>query len=279
VWELCELFEVQRSSYYLWKSKVLERRTNEEKEKELALVVERVFLESRKSYGAIRVHDKLRKEGISDYSVKQVRRIMKKKRLFSVHCKAKKKVVITTDSKGNKSIADNLLKRDFRAVAPNEKWVGDISFIATGEGWLYLATVIDLFSRKIVGYSMSSKIDARLACRAFKMALMRRKNIKQLIYHSDRGSVYGSIAFRQLLLNNKISPSMSRKADCYDNAVAESFFHTLKVELTSQHKYSSRAEAQASISDWIENFYNSKRSHSSLGYCSPNEFEELFSNS
>jgi putative transposase len=123
------------------------------------------------------------------------------------------------------------------------------SYIATGEGWLYLATVIDLFSRKIVGYSMGSNIDAILACRAFKMALMRRKDIKQLIYHSDRGSVYGSLIFRKLLLDNKISPSMSRKADCYDNAVAESFFHTLKVELITQHNYTSRAEAQASISE------------------------------
>jgi putative transposase len=194
----------------------------------MAKIIERIFFESRKSYGAVRVYDKLIKEEINDYSVKQVRRIMKKKRLFSVHCKAKKKVVVTTDSKGNKAIADNLLQRNFQAGAPNEKWVGDITFIPTVEGWLYLATVIDLFSRKIVGYAMSSNIDAKLACRAFKTALMRRKNIEQLIYHSDKGSVYGSLAFRKLLLDNKISPSMSKKADCYDNAVAESFFSYFK---------------------------------------------------
>ncbi len=202
---------------------------------------------------------------------------MKKSRFFSVHCKAKRKVIITTDSRGNKAIAENLLNRDFKASVPNEKWVGDITFIWTDEGWLYLATVIDLFSRKIVGYAMSSNIDAELACRAFKVALMRRKNIKELIYHSDRGSVYGSLAFRELLISNNISPSMSRKGDCYDNAVAESFFHTLKVELITQHKYSSRKSAMISIVDWIEYFYNSRRSHSSLGYCSPNEFEDNFS--
>lgn len=223
------------------------------------------------------MHVEIEKQGVVSCSVKQVRRIMKKKGLFSVHCRKKRKVIGTTDSRGNLNIAENLLQQNFTASAPNQKWVGDITYIWTDERWLYLATVMDLYSRRIVGYAMGSYIDAKLACDAFRMALMRRPQAKELTYHSDRGSVYGSLAFRELLIGNGITPSMSAKGNCYDNAVAESFFHTIKVELIFQNQYKLKISAIWSISEWIENFYNSKRIHSTLGYCSPAEFENRFS--
>lgn len=272
---MCDLFEVQRSSYYGWKCRLPQRELSREQEEKLGIVIEQIFTKSRKSYGGIRVHDQLVKKGITEHSVKQVRKRMVKKGLFSVHCRRKRKVITTTDSRGNKSIADNLLNRDFAATAPNQKWVGDMTYIWTDERWLYLATVMDLYSRKIVGYAMGSQIDAALACKAFQMALMRRLQAEELTYHSDRGSVYGSLAFRELLIQNDITPSMSRRGNCYDNAVAESFFHTLKVELISQNEYKLKISAVFSISEWIENFYNTERTHSTLGYRSPVEFETL----
>lgn len=273
--ELCHLFGVQRSSYYGWKARLPQRKDNHKKQKDLEIVIEQIFIKSRKTYGAIRVHDQLIKKGIKEYSVKQIRRLMRLKGLFSVHCRKKRKVITTTDSRGNKSIADNLLERNFAATEPNMKWVGDITYIWTDERWLYLATVMDLYSRKIVGYAMGDHINAELACKAFKMALMRRHQARQLTYHSDRGSVYGSFEFRELLIANGITPSMSRRGNCYDNAVAESFFHTIKVELIYRTQYKFKVSAIFSISEWIENFYNTERTHSTLGYCSPVEFEEL----
>lgn len=271
--EICELLEVPRSSYYARRSQLSERLVRGEELEKLLVIVEEIFIKSRKSYGAVRIHDQLVKRGITDYSVKQVRRMMREKALFSVHCRRKRKVITTTDSQGNKSIADNLLQRNFSATAVNQKWVGDITYIWTDERWLYLATVMDLYSRKIVGYAMGDHIDARLACKAFKMALMRRPQAKELIYHSDRGSVYGSLDFRELLIANGITPSMSRKGNCYDNAVAESFFHTIKVELIYQNEYRFKVSAIFSVSDWIDNFYNTERTHSTLGYRSPADFE------
>jgi putative transposase len=272
---MVELFEVPRSSYYLWKSRLEARRISREAEEKVEIIIGQIFVKSRKSYGAIRVHDQLIKKNIKEYSVKQVRTIMKRKGLFSVHCRRKRKFISTTDSRGNQAIAENLLQRDFEATGPNQKWVGDITYVWTDERWLYLATVMDLFSRKIVGYAMGSQIDAKLACKAFRMALMRRPQAKELIYHSDRGSVYGSLEFRELLIKNNITPSMSRKGNCYDNAVAESFFHTIKVELIFQNEYKLKLSAVFSISEWIENFYNTERTHSTLGYRSPVEFEAL----
>jgi putative transposase len=274
---MCEALDLHRSTYYHWRAGIENRKEEVKASKELGQQIEAIFLESRKSYGAVRVHDQLKKKGISA-KLKQVRRIMKQKQLFSVHCRRKRKV-ITTDSTGNTRIASNILNRNFTATVPNEKWVGDISYIPTAEGWLYLATVLDLFSRKIVGYATSKNIHAALACKAFTMAVMRRQQPKQLLYHSDRGSVYGSNAFSTILTRNNITPSMSRKANCYDNAVAESFFHTIKVELISQNRYLSRISAAQSIAEWIENFYNPNRTHSSLGYCSPIDFEAKHSDS
>ena len=200
---------------------------------------------------------------------------LRKNGLISVYAKRRRRFVATTDSSKTTAPADNLLARNFTAKAVNEKWVGDVTFIWTPECWLYLAIVIDLFSRKVVGYAIGRNNDAQLACAAFKMAVARRRQPKHLVYHSDRGSVYASNLFKELLVQNQITPSMSRKGNCWDNAVAESFFDTLKVEIIYENNFKLMLSYVSAIIDWIENFYNSKRMHSSIGYCSPAEFEAI----
>lgn len=270
---LCNLVQVSKSSYYYWCQGLEDRELSVQAEKDLYFKIKRIFIESRKSYGVPRIHTALLRDGVA-CSRRQIGRIMRKNKLISVHCK-QRAFITTTDSTKTKAPAENLLDRNFKANSPNEKWVGDVTYIRTGEGWVYLATVIDLFSRKIVGYKLGARNDAVLACAAFQMALARRKQPKQLIYHSDRGSVYASNEFKTLLTNNNIIPSMSRKGNCWDNAVAESFFHTLKVELIYQTKFRLKISALSSITNWIEDFYNPRRMHSSLGYCSPDEFEQI----
>ena len=197
---------------------------------------------------------------------------MKKKGL---RCKTKRKFKMTTDSNHQLPIAPNLLKRDFTAGAPDLKYVGDITYIWTQEGWLYLATVIDLFSRRLVGWSMDSRMTATLVNDALLMALWRRKPKRGLLWHTDRGSQYASDSHRQLLQEYGIKQSMSRKGNCWDNSVAESFFHTLKTELTHHVTYKTREEAQQAIFEYIEVFYNQKRIHSANDYLSPAEYEEV----
>ena len=269
--KLCSLVKVSKSSYYHWCSAMEQRELSAKAEKELFYKIKQIFIESKKSYGVPRVWRELLRNGVS-CSRRQVGRIMRKNKLISVHCR-RRRFISTTDSSRTRAPSENLLNRNFKAKAINENWVGDITYIRTGEGWVYLATVIDLFSRKVVGYALSDKIDANLACTAFKRAVVRRQSPRHLIYHSDRGSVYASQDFKSLLASNEIKPSMSRKGNCWDNAVAESFFHTLKVELIYQTKFNLKISAVFSINDWIDNFYNPKRMHSSIGYCSPDEFE------
>jgi transposase InsO family protein len=184
--------------------------------------------------------------------------------------------VTTTDSNHCFPIAANLLNRDFHADQPNQKWVADITFIPTAEGWLYLAGVLDLFSRKVVGWEMSNRIDADLVERALRMALYQRQPGRGLIHHSDRGSQYASHQIRNLLAANQIQVSMSGKGNCYDNAVMESFFGTLKNEWVHHQRYQSRYQARLDIFKYIEGFYNTVRLHSTLGYMSPNEFEAMY---
>ena len=271
---LCELVEISRSSYYHWCSTFEQRELSVEQERELFVEINKIFIESRRSYGVPRVWRSLIRQGIA-CSRREVGRIMRKNRLISTHCRRKRKFVVTTDSSKTQTPAQNILNRDFSAKEPNQKWVGDITYIRTAQGWLYLASVIDLFSRKIVGYALSAYNDAALACAAFTMAVVRRRKPTHLVYHSDRGSVYASKDFKDLLSKNNITPSMSRKANCWDNSVAESFFHTLKVELIYQNEYKYRTAALASITQWIETFYNPKRMHSYLDYYSPDEFEMI----
>ncbi len=190
-----------------------------------------------------------------------------------IQAKRRKKFKATTNSDHNLPIAKNRLKRRFRAKKLNHAWVSDITYIATDEGWLYLSTFIDLCSRKVVGWSMSSRMTADLVVNAFRMALFRQKRKAPRLVHSDRGSQYASEAFRKELKSHGCKQSMSRKADCWDNAVAESFFGTLKTELVHHERYKTREEARMSIFDYIETFYNKRRLHSYLDYVSPDEFE------
>lgn len=179
----------------------------------------------------------------------------------------------TTDSAHGLPIAPNLLNREFSAAAPNQKWVGDITYIPTQEGWLYLAVVLDLYARKVVGWAMSATVDANLAIASLQMALTHRQPPAELLYHSDRGSQYASFACQSLLLNHGVRISMSRTGNVHDNAVAESFYSTLKVELVHRRNFRSRTEARLAIFDFIERFYNRRRRHSTLGYLSPEAYE------
>jgi transposase InsO family protein len=194
-------------------------------------------------------------------------------RLHQIAAKRKRRYIVTTDSKHDLPVADNKLDQDFTASKANEKWVTDITYIWTKEGWLYLAVVLDLFSRKVVGWAMDNNMERGLVITALTMALQTRKPPKGLLHHSDRGSQYASNDYQQLLKNNKICCSMSRKGNCYDNAVMESFFATLKQELVYHRLYQNRKEAKQDIFEYIEVWYNRKRMHSTLGYMSPHEFE------
>ena len=276
--ELCSLLNVARSSYYQWHCQATRRELTSAEESRLLIQIRKIFYDSQQTYGSPRIWRQLLRDGIA-CSRRQVARIMRKNGLISVHFKRKRRFVVTTDSRATSAPAPNLLKQDFGTTAPNQKWVGDVTYIYTGEGWAYLANVIDLFSRKIVGYAIGARNNAQLTCAAFKMAVLRRQQPRQLIYHSDRGSNYACSEFKELLLANKIRPSMSRRGNCYDNAVAESFFHTIKVELIARTTYKSRLAVLSGVTDWIEHFYNTQRMHSAIGYCSPVEFERIHADS
>ena len=195
-----------------------------------------------------------------------------------VSVRRRRKYKVTTNSDHQQPVFDNVLSRDFNAEKPDQAYVSDITYIWTQEGWLYLAVVIDLFSRKVVGWSMSSRMSAQLVCDALTMALWQRKPKAGLIHHSDRGSQYASRQFRQLLAQYKVTGSMSRKGDCWDNAVVESFFGTLKQERVQWRHYQSRHAAQQDILQYITMFYNSQRMHSYLDYKSPNQYEADMAN-
>jgi putative transposase len=225
--------------------------------------------DSRNTYGSRRIKQQLNKRGM----IVSRRLVIKLMQAAHLTCKTKRRFKITTDSKHNNPIATNLLARQFSVTQPNRYWVGDITYIPTQEGWLYLATVIDLFSRKVVGWSMSPNMKADLVNKALLMAIWQRKPPKGLVWHTDRGSQYASDSHLKILKQHNIMQSMSRKGDCWDNAVAESFFHTLKTELTHHHKFKTREEAQHLIFEYIEVFYNRIRIHSSNQYCSPVEYE------
>ncbi len=205
-------------------------------------------------------------------SRRRIIRLMKKAGLY---CKTRKKFRATTDSSHNKPIADNLLERQFNVTEPDRYFVGDITYIATDEGWLYLAVVIDLFSRMVIGWSMDKTMKTQLVNDALFMAIWKRKPSKGLVWHTDRGSQYASDSHRKLLGDHGIIQSMSRKGNCRDNAVSESFFHTLKTELVHHQKFRIRDEAKQVIFEYIEVFYNRERLHSANDYLSPKDYEEL----
>ena len=268
----CALLGVSRSGYYAWK-----RRKPSQREHEIQALIDhihRIHKKSRKTYGSPRVWAQLKKEGY-DHNRKTIARLMRQEGLQGMR---KYRRVVTTDSKHHFPVAPNLLNREFQAESPNQKWIADITYIPTGEGWLYLAGVLDLFSRKVVGWEMSNHIDADLVEKALRMALYRRQPDFGLLHHSDRGSQYASHQIRDILEANRVQVSMSGKGDCYDNAVMESFFGTLKNEWVHHQKYETRSFARTDIFGYIEGFYNTIRLHSSLGYLSPNEYEANFHN-
>jgi len=238
---------------------------------ELKQKIKQIYQKSRKRYGSPRIFQQLLREGYV-IGKKRVERLMCE---LTIQAVAKKKYKATTDSNHSKPLADNLLKRNFAPEKPNTSWVADITYIWTAEGWLYLATIMDLYSRKIIGWSLRERLTKELVIGALDMTLKQRNFSPDLLLHSDRGSQYASELYQLLLLKNGILCSMSGKGNCWDNAVMESFYRTLKVELIYQNKYQTRREAQRDIFEYIEIFYNRERLHSSLGYYTPEEYEQL----
>ena len=264
---MCQLLGVSRSGYYAWK----ERPEAPVDAAEVAVSAEiaAAHKRSRGTYGSPRVHRELRARGIL-ISRKRVERLMREKGLQGAQ---KRRFRCTTDSRHSLPIAPNALNRNFDPEQINRVWAGDVTYIATEEGWLYLAVILDLCSRRVVGWSVSANNDTALASEALRRALLARRPSVGLLHHTDRGSPYAALAYTSILRQYGIVASMSRAGDCYDNAVVESFFGTLKAELVGDSVYPSRAVAAAMISDYIENFYNTQRRHSHLQYLSPIEFE------
>jgi len=260
--------EVSRTGFYAWLGRAESRHTLEDLR--LTVLIREEHEKSRGTYGSPRIHAALKKRG----EVCGLHRIERLMRAAGIRSKMRRKFQKTTDSKHNHPVAPNLLDQDFSASAPNQVWVSDITYIATDEGWLFLASTLDLYSRKVVGWAMSASMPASLVEDALKMAIDRRSPRAGLIHHSDRGVQYAAHVFQELLEQHGIDCSMSRKGNCYDNAVQESFFHTLKTELCDHEHYRTRAQARASVFEFIEVFYNRQRLHSTLGYLSPMEFEE-----
>jgi len=263
----CQALGVSRSGYYAWQAR--QKRPEDERLRALLEHIRRIHHTSRRTYGSPRICAELRAMGM-ECNHKRVARLM---RLEGLYGRRKRHKVRTTDSQHPYPVAPNLLNREFEADAPNEKWVADITYIPTREGWLYLAVVMDLYSRKIIGWSMSAQITADLVENALRMALYERQPDPGLLHHSDRGVQYASEQVRLILAAHQITVSMSRTGNCYDNAAMESFFSSLKCEWVHHQDYKTRMEASRDIFDYIAGFYNNARRHSTLGYLSPSEFE------
>jgi putative transposase len=265
---VCDVLEVSRSGYYAWLNRPQSKRSR--RRQELAWKIQTVYQENRRVYGSPRVFEALRARG-ERVCENTVADIMKER---EIRAKTKKKFVpVTTDSRHDQPVADNILNRKFTSEMPNQKWAVDITYIPTGEGWLYLAGVVDLCSRKIVGWSMAEHMWTDLVSDALKMAIARRCPGEGLLHHSDRGVQYASEGYMHLLQSHGIKASMSGKGNCWDNAAMESFWATLKTELVHHEDYATHEQARTSIFEYIEVFYNRKRLHSSLGYKSPEAFE------
>jgi putative transposase len=264
----CEAMEVSVSGYYVWRKRPPSERDRQNER--LVEEIKAVHEGSEQSYGSPRVHTQLRAQGQA-CSQNRVARLM---RINAISACRKMRFTPTTDSKHSLPVAHNELDRDFVARQADQKWVADITYVWTLQGWLYLAVVLDLFSRRVVGWAMEPTLERGLVVAALQMALLWRRPGPGLLHHSDRGSQYASHDYRQLLEERKISCSMSRKGNCWDNAPMESFFATLKQERVYRRNYQSRQQARQDIFHYIEVWYNRKRRHSSLGYLSPEEFEK-----
>lgn len=265
---MCRVLKVSRGGYYGWTRRGPSRRSR--RNDELIAKIRKVHQENRELYGSPRVHRALLIDG-EVVSRNTVARLM---RTAKIRAKTRKRFAPrTTDSRHRQPVADNVLNRDFTADGVNRKWVADITYVASGEGWLYVAAVLDCFSRKIVGWSMADHMQTELVADALKMALLRRDAGGDLLHHSDRGVQYASDEYQRLLDRHGVTVSMSGVGDCYDNAMMESFWATLKCELVHQQRYATHEQARRSIFEYIEVFYNRRRLHSSLGYQSPDSFE------
>lgn len=262
------LLGVSRSGYYRYIQAPLSQRS--QRDVQLLEQIKVIFEASRQTYGSPRIYQALKAQG-EVCSEKRVARLMKENHLIA---KATRLYKVTTKANKTSPIARNRLRQNFTANKPNQKWTSDITHIWTAEGWLYLAVILDLYSRYVVGISMSARMTKQLVIKAFKQAMLHRGYPKELIYHSDRGSQYTSHEFQSLLADYRIKASMSGAGNCYDNAATESFFHTLKTECIYHERYQTREQAETSIFDYIAAFYNSTRRHSYLNYLSPREFEK-----
>ena len=263
---MCRLLQVSPSGYYAWRSRSESQRSRTDRE--LTQAIRLIHAESDGTYGSPRIHVELKASGHYCGRAK-VARLM---HIAGLKGCPKRRFRVT--SKRGLATVSNLLEQDFTAPKINLRWASDITFIWTGQGWVYLAVVMDLYSRKIIGWSMSRRINRHIVVDAMKMALDHRRPTGELIHHSDRGSQYLSDDFQALLEQHGVSCSMSGKGSCYDNAVVESFFASLKRERTKRRKYRTREEATADVFDYIERFYNRKRRHGYVGNISPTEFEE-----
>ncbi len=264
---LCRCLAVSRSGYYAWRKRPVSARVKQDAR--LRVEISAAHSASRRTYGSPRILRDLREDG-HRVSRKRVARLMRE---LGLEGRRKRRFRATTDSQHRFPVAPNLLERDFDVEAPNTAWVTDITYLATLEGWLYLAVILDLFSRRVVGYALSERIDRELVLEALREALAHRPGARDLIHHSDRGSQYASHDYRDALDQAGIMCSMSRRGNCWDNAVAESFFGTLKVELLYELPLQTRSATRNAVADYIETFYNVRRRHSSLDYQSPVEFE------
>lgn len=264
---MCRLLRASRSGFYAWRRRPESARTRENRK--LLAYIRAIHRRRRQVYGSPRIHAELRAMGWG-CGRHRVARLMRDN---GVRVRMKRRFRVTTQSRHSHPVAANLLERQFTARRPNEIWAADITYVWTREGWLYLAVVMDVFSRRIVGWSLKERLTAELAVEALQMALWCRKPPRDLIHHSDRGSQYASSEYGRLLARHGIVPSMSRAGDCWDNAMVESLFGRFKSELIHLADFETRAQGREEIFEYIEAFYNRQRRHSSLGYVSPAEYE------
>jgi len=265
---MCRVFEVSRSGYYRWVKREPSRR--EVDNRKLDAEIREIYDKSKGRYGSPKITQELRDRG------RRVgkNRVAGRMRDAGLRSKVRQKYRVTTDSKHQFPVAPNLLERNFKADSPNKVWVSDITYLATRTGWLYLTVIIDLFSRLVVGWALSSSLGHEMVVTALKRAIRQRRPFKGLIFHSDRGVQYACTDFRKELNKQGFVQSMSRKGNCWDNAVAESFFGVMKTELTYHERYEGHPDTLHSIFEYIEVFYNRERRHSTLGYLAPNEYEK-----
>ena len=266
---MCRVLKVSSSGYYGWLRSTPSLR--DQANQGLLIEIRKIHQEFRQAYGALKTWKVICTRGLACGK----HRVARLRRIHGIEAKRRRRFKVTTNSRNTEAVAPNLLNRCFLAQRPNQVWVGDVTFVATRAGWLYLAVLIDLYSRKVIGWAMSERIDKYLVIKALEMAVFRRCPDSEVLHHTDRGSIYASQEYLEKMKRHQLKASMSRKADCYDNAVAESFFSTLKNELVSNSVFESRQKARTEIFSYIEGFYNRKRIHQTLNYRTPDEMEKL----